>query len=107
MNFIDVWFSLGEAVVRGIAFHQISFLTSKGIQIGVATAVFSIIGPSQLPGIFIAGFMADRFPNRYLLVVGQVLLMTLFNKMADCAIVNRRIHPKLWSLPFYVTKSTR
>ncbi len=58
----------------GLAFHQISFLASKGIQRGVATAVFSIIGPSQLLGTFIAGFMADRFPNRYLLVVAQVLL---------------------------------
>ena len=58
----------------GLTFHQISFLTSKGIQPGVATAVFSIIGPSQLLGTFIAGLMADRFPNRYLLVVGQVLL---------------------------------
>jgi len=58
----------------GLSFHQISFLTSKGIQTDVATAVFSIIGPSQLLGTFIAGFMADRFPNRYLLVLGQVLL---------------------------------
>ncbi len=58
----------------GLCFHQISLLTSKGIQAGVATAVFSIIGPSQLLGTFIAGFLADRFPNRYLLVLGQVLL---------------------------------
>ncbi len=61
-------------ISTGLSFHQISFLASKGIQRGVATAVFSIIGPSQLLGAFIAGFMADRFPNRYLLVVGQVLL---------------------------------
>jgi MFS family permease len=58
----------------GLSFHQISLLTDKGIQTGVATAVFGIIGPSQLLGTFIAGFMADRFPNRYLLVAGQVLL---------------------------------
>ncbi|MBA7676157.1 L-lactate transporter [subsurface metagenome] len=58
----------------GLSFHQISFLASKGIQTGAATAVFSVIGPSQVLGTFIAGFMADRFPNRYLLVVGQVLL---------------------------------
>ena len=58
----------------GLSFHQISFLAGQGIQAGVATAVFGIIGPSQLLGSFIAGFMADRFPNRYLLVVGQVLL---------------------------------
>jgi len=62
-------------ISTGLAFHQISLLTGKGIQTGVATAVFGIIGPSQLLGTFIAGFMADRFPNRYLLVVGQVLLV--------------------------------
>jgi len=61
-------------ITTGLCFHQISLLTIKGIQAGVATAVFSIIGPSQLLGTFIAGFMADRFPNRYLLVAGQVLL---------------------------------
>ncbi len=61
-------------VGTGLAFHQISLLASKGIQTGMATTVFSIIGPLQLLGAFIAGFMADRFPNRYLLVVGQVLL---------------------------------
>ncbi len=61
-------------ISTGLSFHQISLLTSKGIQTGVATAVFAITGPSSLLGTFIAGFMADRFPNRYLLVVGQVLL---------------------------------
>lgn len=61
-------------ISTGLAFHQISFLVSKGIQAGVATAVFSVIGPSQLLGTFIAGFMADRFPSRYLMVIGQVLL---------------------------------
>ncbi|MFC1898842.1 MFS transporter [Chloroflexota bacterium] len=64
-------------ISTGLSFHQISFLTSKGIQTSVATAVFSIIGPSQLLGTFTAGFMADRFPNRYLLVIGQVLLGTV------------------------------
>ena len=59
----------------GLSFHQISFLASKGIQRGVATAVFSIIGPSQLLGTFIAGFMTDRFPTRYLLVLAQGLLI--------------------------------
>ncbi len=61
-------------IATGLAFHQISLLTSKGMQPDVAAAVFSIMGPLQLLGTFIAGFMADRFPNRYLLVVGQVLL---------------------------------
>jgi MFS family permease len=32
------------------------------------------MGPMQILGIFIAGFMADRFPSRYLLAVGQMLI---------------------------------
>ena len=58
----------------GLSFHQISLLTSKGIPTSVATAVFSVIGPLQLLGTFVAGFMSDRYPNRYLLVAGQALL---------------------------------
>ncbi|MFH1639748.1 MAG: MFS transporter [Chloroflexota bacterium] len=58
----------------GLSFHQISILTTKGIQADMATAVFGIIGPSVLVGSFIAGFIADRFPNRYILAAGQILL---------------------------------
>lgn len=88
----EVDFSLGEAlhtrtfwlllfaalamplIGTGLSFHQISLLTSKGVSTSIATAVFSVIGPLQLLGTFVAGFMADRFPNRYLLVGGQALL---------------------------------
>ena len=30
--------------------------------------------PMALAGIFTAGFLSDRFPNRYLLIVGQLIL---------------------------------
>lgn len=63
-------------ITTGLTFHHVSFLASKGIPSGIAASIFGIIGPMQIVGIFIAGFMADRFPNRYLLAVGQMLLIT-------------------------------
>lgn len=61
-------------ISTGLGFNQISLLTSKGLDAGVAAAVFSIMGPAGLLGAFIAGYLSDRLPNRYLLVAGQVIL---------------------------------
>ncbi|MAE10702.1 MAG: MFS transporter [Dehalococcoidales bacterium] len=58
-----------------LGFHQISLLASKGIPAGVAASVFGVMAPMQIVGIFAAGFLADRYPNRYLLAVGQGLLI--------------------------------
>ncbi len=62
-------------ISTALTFHHVSFLASKGIPSGIAASIFGIMGPMQILGIFIAGFLADRFPSRYLLVVGQVLLV--------------------------------
>jgi MFS family permease len=88
----EVNFSLGEAtrtrtfwlllfagaapslISTALIFHNVSFLASKGIPSGTAASIFGIMGPMQILGIFIAGFIADRFPNRYLLAAGQILL---------------------------------
>ncbi len=61
-------------ISTGLGFNQISLLTSKGLDAGVAAAVFSIMGPASLFGALIAGYLADRLPNRYLLVAGQAVL---------------------------------
>ncbi len=61
-------------ITTALVFHQISLLTSKGVTSGVAASVFSIMALMNLFGNFVAGFMADRYPNRYLLAIGQVLL---------------------------------
>jgi cyanate permease len=62
-------------ITTALTFHHVSFLASKGIPSGIAASIFGIIGPMQILGIFTAGFMADRFPNRYLLAAGQILLV--------------------------------
>ncbi|MFC2069229.1 MFS transporter [Chloroflexota bacterium] len=61
-------------IITALSFHHISFLTGKGVTPGVAASVFSVIALMNLFGNFVAGFLADRFPNRYLLATGQVLL---------------------------------
>ena len=68
-------------ISTALTFHQVSFFTSKGIPSGVAASVFGIRAPMQILGTFVAGFMADRFPNRYLLAIGQgLLLATVVNQ---------------------------
>ena len=61
-------------ISTALTFHHVSFLASKGIPSGTAATIFGIMGPMQILGIFIAGFVADRFPSRYLLAVGQMLI---------------------------------
>ncbi|MEE8419741.1 MAG: MFS transporter, partial [Dehalococcoidales bacterium] len=48
---------------------------SRGIPAGTAASVFSFMAPAQIAGTFLAGFMADKYPNRYLMAAGQVVLI--------------------------------
>ncbi len=61
-------------IVTALIFHQVSLFASKGLSSGVAASVFSIMAPMFILGNFGAGFLADKFPNRYLLAAGQILL---------------------------------
>jgi len=61
-------------IATALIFHHVSLLASKGVPSGVAASVFGIMAPLSILGNFVAGFMADRFPNRYLLAAGQGLL---------------------------------
>ena len=67
--------SAPSLISTALTFHHVSFLASKGVSSGMAASVFVIMAPMQMLGIFIAGFMADRFPSRYLLAAGQMLLV--------------------------------
>ncbi|MDP6576932.1 MAG: MFS transporter [Dehalococcoidales bacterium] len=62
-------------ITTALTFHHVSFLASKGIPPGIAASIFGIMGPMQILGIFITGYMADRLPNRYLMAAGQMLLV--------------------------------
>lgn len=57
-----------------LIFNNESFISSKGLDTAVAASIFVALAPMVLVGSFIAGFLADKYPNRYLLAVGQVLV---------------------------------
>lgn len=67
--------SAQSLVGTGVAFQQVSIMTSKGLSIGAAAGVFGIMAPSAIAGQFIAGYFASRIPVRYLIAAGQVGLV--------------------------------
>ena len=62
---------IGTALV----FHHVSVMDSRGLDAVVAASALSVIAPGALSGIFLAGFLCDRFPNRFVLVGGQLILV--------------------------------
>jgi sugar phosphate permease len=62
---------IGTALV----FHNVSVMDSRGLDTVVAASALSVIAPGALFGTFLAGFLCDRFPNRFVLSVGQFILI--------------------------------
>ena len=62
---------IGTALV----FHHVSVMDSLGLDAVVAASALSVIAPGALSGTFIAGFLCDRFPNRFVLMGGQMVLI--------------------------------
>lgn len=62
-------------VGTGVAFQQVSIMTSKDLTIGAAAGVFGIMAPAAIAGQFIAGYFASRFQVRYLIAIGQLGLV--------------------------------
>ena len=58
-------------ISTALVFHQVSLFASKGLDASLAAVALSVMALMSLVGIFIAGFLADRFPNRYLLASAQ------------------------------------
>lgn len=63
-------------VQTALSFHSVSVFISKGIPAGQAATLFSVMAPSFLVGTVIAGSMNDKLPNRYTMIVGQLLVTT-------------------------------
>lgn len=63
-------------VGTGVAFQQVSIMTSKDLSIGAAAGVFGIMAPAAIGGQFLAGYLANRFAVRYLIAIGQIGLVS-------------------------------
>jgi MFS family permease len=62
-------------VGTGVAFQQVSIMTSKDLSIGAAAGVFAIMAPTAIAGQFVAGYLVSRVQVRYLIAVGQLGLV--------------------------------
>ena len=61
-------------VSTGLVFNNNSFFESKGLDATVAASIFPVMAPMVLLGNFLAGFLSERYPNRYLLAIAQLCL---------------------------------
>ncbi|MBG94713.1 MAG: MFS transporter [Chloroflexi bacterium] len=62
-------------IVTALMFLQVSLFESKGLSAELAATVFAVIAPMSLIGAFIGGILVERVTNRYLLIVGQLVLV--------------------------------
>ena len=62
-------------IVTALMFLQVSLFESKGLSAELAATVFAVIAPMSLIGAFIGGSLVERVTNRYLLIVGQLVLV--------------------------------
>ena len=58
-----------------LTFHHISLMRSNGIEENVAAAILSVMAVVGLVSTAIAGYLVDRYPNRFVLVAGQALMV--------------------------------
>lgn len=61
-------------VVTGLAFNQVAIFTDRGLPAALAATTFSVESAVALPITLLAGWLADRYPVRYVLAAGQVCL---------------------------------
>lgn len=85
--FISFAASAYSFIGTALMFHQVSLLGERGISSGVAASIFTVMAAASFVGNFGAGYLNDRLPNRYQLVLSQlaiaaVLLLLLFGMTA-------------------------
>ena len=59
-------------ISTALVFNNESFMASKGLDATVAASIFIVMAPMVLVGNFIAGFLSDRYSNRYLMAASQI-----------------------------------
>ena len=61
-------------ISTALIFNNESFISSKGLDTAVAASIFVPMAPMMLVGSFVSGFLLDKYPSRYLLATGPVLI---------------------------------
>lgn len=61
--------SLLSLVISGLHFHWFAYMTGQGLSPSVAVASIAISSLAGVPVSLLAGFLAERFPIRYILMV--------------------------------------
>jgi MFS family permease len=64
--------SLLSLVISGLHFHWFAYMTGQGLSSSVAVASIAISSLAGVPVSLLAGFLAERFPIRYILMVTYV-----------------------------------
>lgn len=64
--------TLPPMIMTGLTFHHLSIMEINGIGSNVAASVFTVAALAAFPCTFLAGYMGDRWPVRYLLVASMV-----------------------------------
>jgi sugar phosphate permease len=66
--------SSSSLISTALIFHHVSLLGSRGVDAGTAAFVLSILAPVAIFSTFVAGFLSDRYPNRFILMAGNSFL---------------------------------
>lgn len=61
-------------VITGLDFNLVSILSERNLAVGAIAVVFTASSIVQLPASLVSGYLVDRFPSRYVLAIGQLLL---------------------------------
>ncbi|PZC45647.1 MAG: Sugar phosphate permease [Chloroflexi bacterium] len=61
-------------ISTALVFHQVSLFASKGLDAGLAAVALTVMAIAVLAGIFIAGILTDKIPNRYVLASAQAIM---------------------------------
>ena len=66
--------SSSSLISTALTFHHVSLLASRGVDAGTAAFVLSVLAPVAIVSTFAAGFLSDRYPNRFILMAGNCFL---------------------------------
>lgn len=74
------WYLIGASVVpslvvTGLSFNQIAILADRGLPSTLAATTFAVEAAIALPATLVAGWLVDRYPVRYILLLGQLCLL--------------------------------